>query len=99
MEKFKSVFSSRTILTNAVTFLASILTLWGMDLTPEQQAIAVSVIVGVGTFASSLFRKAADTQLVSSPAKAEEANLRANASMEVAKSIGVPKPPPTTPVV
>jgi hypothetical protein len=48
---------------------------------------------------SSMFRKAADTQLVSSSAKAEEANLRANASMEVAKNIGVPKPPPATPVV
>jgi uncharacterized protein (DUF697 family) len=98
MEKFKSVFSSRTIITNAVTFLASMGAIWGLDMTPENQAIVVSVIVALGTAASSLFRKQADEKLVASAAKAEEANLRASASMEVAKSIGVPKPPPSTPV-
>jgi uncharacterized protein (DUF697 family) len=99
MEKFKSAVTSRTIIANAVTFIASIVTIWGLDLSPETQAVVVSMIVGVGTLLSSMFRKAADTQLVSSSAKAEEANLRANASMEVAKNIGVPKPPPATPVV
>jgi hypothetical protein len=98
VDKFKSVFSSRTIIANAVTFLASIGTIWGLDLTPENQAIAVSVIVALGTAASSFFRKEADTKLTTTPAKAEEANLRADAAMEVAKSIGQPKPPPSMPV-
>lgn len=56
MDKIKSVFASRTIITNAVTLGASIATVWGLNLTPEQQAYAVTLIVTVGTIISSLFR-------------------------------------------
>jgi hypothetical protein len=97
VEKFKSVFSSRTIITNLVTFLASIAAIWGLDLSHETQAIVVSMIVGVGTLLSSMFRKQADAKLVSTPTKAEEANLRADAAMQVAQSIGKPKPPLSDP--
>jgi hypothetical protein len=93
MDRFKSAFASRTIITNVVTLAASLAVLWGFELTMEQQATAVSVIVALGTAASSLFRVSATKQLVSSPEKAKEANASADLNTTIASNIGRKGPP------
>jgi hypothetical protein len=66
MEAFKSILTSKVIITNVVTAVASIVAIWGLNMTPETQAIVVSVIVGLGAALSSGFRVSSTTQLVGS---------------------------------
>lgn len=74
MEAFKSILASKVIITNIVTAIASIAAIWGFNLTPENQAIAVSVIVALGTALSSAFRVSSTQQLTTSPTVAKVAN-------------------------
>lgn len=64
MDRVKSVLASRTIITNFITFVASVAVLWGFNMTPEQQAGAVTLIVTLGTIVSSFFRVSATEQVV-----------------------------------
>lgn len=64
MDKVKSILASRTIITNFVTFLATVLVIWGIEMTPEQQAGVVTLMVGLGTALSSFFRATATKQVV-----------------------------------
>jgi hypothetical protein len=64
LDRFKSIFTSRTIIANVVTAVASILVIWGFNLSPEQIESIVTLIIVVGSLASSLFRVVATKQLV-----------------------------------
>jgi uncharacterized membrane protein (DUF441 family) len=82
MELVKSIFFSKTIITNVVTTIASLVALWGIDMTPDQQATTVSAIVLGGNALSSLFRATADKQLIVGGAqKVEQVNNQRMAAM------------------
>jgi hypothetical protein len=93
MEAFKSILSSRTIITNIITTVASLAAVWGLNLSPETQAGIVSAIVVIGPLISSGFRVAATHQLVSSPAVADAANkaVRPGIPVETALVVGKAK--------
>jgi ascorbate-specific PTS system EIIC-type component UlaA len=76
MEAFKSILTSKVIITNIVTAVASIVAVWGFNMTPETQAIVVSVIVGLGAALSSGFRVSSTQQLTPSAEVAQEANQK-----------------------
>lgn len=75
MEAFKSIFTSKVIITNIVTTVATLAAVWGLNLSPEVQATAVTVIVTLGTLVfSSAFRVSSTQQLTPSPTVAKVAN-------------------------
>lgn len=65
----KPPLSSRTIIANIVGSIAAIAAVWlpGAVITPEQQAILVTIIVAVWGWASSYLRTLADQPITGSP--------------------------------
>jgi hypothetical protein len=74
MEAFKSILTSKVIITNVVTAVASIAAVWGFNLAPETQATVVTVIVALGAVISSGFRVSSTQQLTGSAEVAQAAN-------------------------
>jgi hypothetical protein len=76
MEAFKSIITSKVIITNVVTAVASIAAIWGFNLAPETQATVVTVIVALGAILSSGFRVSSTQQLTGSAEVADIANTK-----------------------
>ncbi|MDD9910201.1 MAG: hypothetical protein OXR62_10965 [Ahrensia sp.] len=63
MNESKPWYASRTNITNIVTFGATVLTLFGIDLPPDMQTTAVTAVVALGTLMSTYFRNVARTRI------------------------------------
>lgn len=64
MDRFKGFFSSKTVWSQLVGFLANFAVIWGIDLDPEAQAAIVSAIVALQSLAGIIFRVRAEKQVM-----------------------------------
>lgn len=74
MDQFKSIITSRTIIAAAVTLVADLIAVWGINMTQENQSLAVTLITTIGAALVGGFRAAATKQLTGSAAVAQAAN-------------------------
>lgn len=66
MDNTKSALASKTVISQIVGLGAAVITMWGFDLSAEEQASVVTLIVAAQSVAGIIFRIMAERKIRSS---------------------------------